>query len=163
MKTLIIVRHGKSAWDDPSLKDHDRVLLPKGIRRTTKVANFLAEKSIKPDLIISSTAKRVVETAAIIANKLGYPEKDIRLESNIYSQGDDYLLDLLHSLPNHIQSVMLFGHNPSFSNFANKFLVNKTDWLPTTGTVSISFETDQWEDVLLATKKTNFVITPKML
>ncbi len=163
MKTLFIIRHGKSAWDDADVKDHDRKLLPKGIKKTTKVADFLAGKKVKPDLIISSSAQRAVETANIIAKKLDYPKENIRLESDIYYQGIEFLFDLLYSLPNEINSVMLFGHNPTFSYFANKFLDKRINDLPTTGTVSVSFETDQWEDILLATKKTNFVVVPKML
>ena len=163
MKTLYIVRHGKSAWGDPDLKDHDRILLPKGIKKTGKIANFLLGKKIKPELLISSSAKRAVETAVILAKKLNYPEENIKTESNIYYQGTDFLFDLLHALPDEISSVMLVGHNPTFSNFANKFLDKRIDDLPTTGTVSVSFETDRWEDILLAAKKTNFVVVPKML
>jgi len=163
MKTIYIIRHGKSSWDNPELKDHDRILLNQGIRRTEKVARFLASKNIKPDLIISSSAVRALETAKIIAGHLNFPEHNIRTDSNIYYQGTDYLMELLYGLSNDINSVMLFGHNPTFTYFANKFLDKRIDGLPTTGTVSVSFNTDTWEDINLADKNTNFVIAPKML
>lgn len=163
MKTLYIVRHGKSAWDNPDLKDHDRTLLPKGIKRTEKVALFLASKSHKPDLIISSSAIRAFETAKILATELSYEEEKIRIDSNIYYQGSEYLMELLYGLPNEVNAVMLIGHNPTFSHFANKFLDKPISDLPTTGTVSVSFETKKWEEIHTAVKNTNFVIVPRML
>ena len=163
MKTLLILRHGKSAWDNPLVKDHDRILLQEGIERTNKVAKFLVGKNIKPDLIVSSSAIRAFETAKIIAQNLEYPEINIRVESDIYYQGIDYLMELLYELSNDFNSVILIGHNPTFTHFANKFLDKSIDGLPTTGTVSISFNTDKWEDIDHAAKNTNFVIAPKML
>lgn len=163
MKTLYIIRHGKSAWDNPSVRDHDRTLLPEGIERTKKVAKFLADKNIKPDLIVSSSATRAFETAKIIAHQLHYPEADIRVETDIYDQGTAYLMELLYGLPNEVSSVMLIGHNPTFTHFANKFMDKSIDALATTGTVSISFNTDKWEELHLASKITNFVVVPKML
>ncbi len=163
MKTLYIIRHGKSAWDDPALKDHERILLPKGIKRTKKVASFLSKKDIKPDLIISSFAQRALETAFIIAKSIEYPEKNIQIDQDIYYQESEYLMELLYRLSNEINSVMLFGHNPTFTSFANKFLEKPISFLPTTGTVSVSFETDKWEEINMARKITNFVVTPKML
>ena len=163
MKTLLIIRHGKSAWDNPSLKDHDRTLLPEGIRKTVKVSEFLVNKNVKPDLIASSSAHRAIETAKIFASHLAYDEKKIMVESEIYHQGTDYLLDLLYGLSDEIKTVMLVGHNPTFTQFANKFLIKPIDGLPTSGTVSISFDTDKWEDIHLAAKIVNFVIVPTML
>jgi len=163
MKTLYIIRHGKSAWDNPSNRDHDRTLLPEGIERTKKIAKFLADKNIKPDLIVSSSATRAFETARILAHKLHYSEDDIRVETDIYDQGTAYLMELIYGLPNEVSSVMLIGHNPTFTHFANKFMDKSIDALATTGTVSISFETDKWEDIHLATKITNFVVVPKIL
>jgi len=163
MKTLYIIRHGKSAWDNPSIKDHDRTLLQEGIERTNKVAKFLASRNIMPDLIVSSSATRAFETAKILAHELHYSEDDIRVETDIYDQGTAYLMELLYGLPNEISSVMLIGHNPTFTHFANKFIDKPIDALVTTGTVSISFETDKWEELHLAPKITNFVVVPKML
>ncbi len=163
MKTIYIIRHGKSAWDDPNLKDHDRTLLQKGITRTEKVGNYLADQNIRPDIMVSSSAVRALETSKILAAKLNYPEEKIRIESDIYHQGTEYLMELLYGLPNDVNSVILVGHNPTFTHFANKFLGHPIDGLPTTGTVSITFKTEKWEEINVATKNTNFVIAPKML
>jgi phosphohistidine phosphatase len=163
VKTLYIVRHAKSSWDFPNLRDHDRPLLPKGEKRTRKIAVFLEKENIKPDLMISSTAVRAYETAVIIAKQLGYPVKNIISESKFYDSGILSIMDVLYGLDNKVNSVMIFGHNPSFTSLANKFLHNPIEWLPTSGLVSISFDAEKWEEILLVERKTNFVIFPKML
>ncbi|NQT77762.1 MAG: histidine phosphatase family protein [Bacteroidetes bacterium] len=163
MKTLYIVRHAKSSWDFPGLLDEERPLLQKGIKRTLKVADFLLEKNIRVDLIISSHAVRAHETAKIIAGALGYPEEKILISIQVYHGSSNQLYDELFKLTDDIKSVMMFGHNPAFSSFANHFLKKKIDWLPTSGIVAINFETDQWTQIPLAKGKTDFVIFPKDL
>ncbi|MCP4553064.1 MAG: histidine phosphatase family protein [Bacteroidetes bacterium] len=163
MKTLYIVRHGKSSWEDAELKDHDRPLLHKGEKRTRKIANFLLDRKIQIDKLLSSSATRAHATALIIAEKLEYPISNILLDERMYHGGTDYLMDMLYCLSNQINSVMLFGHNPAFTSLANKFLEKKIEWLPTSGIVSLEFKVDKWEDISLADISTNFVVYPKML
>ncbi len=162
-KVLYIARHAKSAWDDPGVSDHDRPLMEKGVKKTKLVAGFLLEKNAKPDLIISSSAVRARETARIIAGGLGYAESEIKIESNIYNADEEDLFDILFAIPNNINSVMLVGHNPTFTHFANYFLKNKLEWMPTSTVAGIEFKTDKWEKIANAKKNVKFVITPKML
>ena len=163
MKTLYIVRHAKSSWDDPTLSDHDRPLMQKGRKRTLKIAAYLKNLKIKPDLMVSSSAKRAYHTANIIAEVLNYPLSDIIREKAFYHSDREKLTDYLFGLDNNINSIMVFGHNPTFTSFANQFIDSQIDWLPTTGTVSISFNTNKWENIMLAERKTNFVVYPNML
>lgn len=163
MKTLYIVRHGKSSWEEAGLEDHDRPLRKKGEKRTIKIANFLKAKKIKPDLMVTSSAIRAYQTAVIIAEHLNYPVNDILSESALYHADNSDLLHYVMGLDNKINSVMLFGHNLTVTNLANKFLSEKVEWLPTSAIVSISFQTQHWEDCSISKKSTNFVITPKML
>lgn len=163
MKTLYIIRHGKSSWDVAGTSDHDRILLPKGVKRTMKVAAFLKGRNIKPDQIVSSSANRAYETAAIVAGVLDYPLNKIDKQASFYDAEDSTILDHLFGIDNTIDSVMIFGHNPSFTNLANIFLGDIIEWMPTSAVVSINFDTQKWEDIMLAERETNFVITPKML
>ena len=163
MKTLFIVRHAKSSWDHPGLADDERPLLPKGIKRTNKTAGYLQEKGITADLIISSHAIRALDTAKIIAEAIGYPEEKIFISRQVYHGGTNQLYDELFRLTDDIQSVMLFGHNPAFTSFANHFLKKKIEWLPTSGVVAISFNTDKWTEIPLAKYNKDFVIFPKNL
>ena len=163
MKTLYIVRHAKSSWDYPGLSDDERPLIKKGIKRTNKIADFLQAKNIKVDLFLSSYAVRAHETAKIIAETLGYPADKISTTKHLYHGSTDHIYNELHALPDDIENVMIFGHNPTFTSFANHFLSKKIDWLPTTGVVAISFKTDKWTDITLANQQTEFVIYPRDL
>jgi phosphohistidine phosphatase len=163
MKTLYIVRHAKSSWDHPGLSDDERPLINKGVKRTHKIASFLQKKNIKSDILISSYAKRAFETARIIAAAIEYPEDKIKISRELYHGNTDSLYDELFALSDNIESAMIFGHNPTFTSFANHFLSEKTDWLPTTGVVAISFKTDKWTEIPVANHKTEFVIFPRDL
>ena len=163
MKTLFIIRHGKSSWDFPELPDEKRPLLKKGINRTKKIGKHLSDNNIKVDLIISSPAIRAFETARIIAEAIHYPKEKIEINNNIYESDEETILEIIESLPNEINSVMIFGHNPTFTYFSNYFLKEKIDWLPTSGTVSVSFKTDDWSKIESAKRKNSFVLTPKSL
>ncbi|TVQ09171.1 MAG: hypothetical protein EA361_15665 [Bacteroidetes bacterium] len=163
MKTLYLVRHGKSSWEDMSHQDYERPLLEKGIRRTRKVALFLKEKNVKPDLIISSHAQRAFETAGIIAEKINYPVDKIHIERSLYFSGPEAMESLIAGLDDNLKEVMLVGHNPDMTNLANVFLVDKTDYLPTTGVVCIRFDTSSWAEAFIAPREISFVVTPKTL
>jgi len=161
MKTLYLIRHAKSSWNFPDLADDQRPLLEKGKKRAKKVVDYLLDKDIKVDYIISSHAVRALETAKIIAHALHYPLNEIKVEHLIYHANPDKLFDQFYDIPEKCESLMLVGHNPTFTSFANCFLDDKIDWLPTSGVVSISFDTDRWEDVVNVKCKTNFVVYPK--
>lgn len=163
MKTLYVVRHAKSSWDDPSLSDHDRPLNELGIRKTKIIVEYLKRNKVKPDLLKSSSANRALSTAEIIAKAINYPIEDIEIEDNLYHASSEEVYSELFVLPNSINSVMIFGHNPTFTYFVNGFVNPKMDNLPTSGVVSISFETDEWEKIAMVDYKINFVVTPKLL
>ncbi len=163
MKTLYIVRHAKSSWDHPGLEDYQRPLLEKGKKRTRYVIDYLLKQSIKPDLIVSSHAVRAKQTAMIIASALNYPEDKIMISKEIYYGNSDGLFNHFYDLPDDVNSLFMVGHNPSLTMFANYFMENKIDNLPTSGVVCIEFDTNTWENVLEAPRKTKFFISPKIL
>jgi phosphohistidine phosphatase len=162
MKTLVIIRHAKSSWSNSDLNDHDRPIKGKGRDRTHKVAGYLKEHNIIPDLMVSSTAVRAVETASIIAQELNYPFENIVCEKAFYRANVSSITNYLFALNNDVETVFIFGHNPTFTHLSNNFVDNAIDWLSTTATVCIKFSTDKWEEIMLVNKKTNFVVFPKM-
>ena len=85
MKTLFLIRHAKSSWDDTALPDKDRPLNDRGKRDAPKMGKRLAKRDVKPDLILSSPAKRALTTAEIIAKKLDYKLKDIVVDDRLYA------------------------------------------------------------------------------
>lgn len=163
MKTLYIVRHAKSSWDHPGLEDHERPLLEKGKKRTRYVVDFLLQNGTTIDLVMSSHAVRAHETARIIARALKYPEDKIMISRNIYFGYPDSFFDLFYDLADDVNSLMMVGHNPGFTTFANYFLEKKIDNLPTSGIVCITFDTDKWEDIHDSKRKVKFVVSPRML
>lgn len=163
MKQLTIVRHAKSSWNNFELSDHDRPLKDVGVKKTNKIINYLKDQSYKPDLIISSTAVRASQTAIQIAVGLGYDKSKIRYEKSIYHAGIDDIFTEVFSVDNKIDSVMVVGHNPTLTDFVNEYLNPEIDNLPTTGTVSIEFDTERWENIVDAKFKVKFVVFPKML
>lgn len=163
MKTIYILRHAKSSWDFPHLADDERPLLDKGKKRTRLINEFLIEKKIKPDLIITSHAVRARDTARIVARAIGYPKEDIHIGKTIYYADAENLIDQFYDIPETAQSAMLVGHNPTLTNFVNRYLDKKIEWLPTSGLVSISFHTDKWVNISAADYAADFVITPSML
>ena len=161
MKTIYIVRHAKSSWNTVDIPDEQRPLLEKGKKRTKKVIDYLHENHIKVDYIISSHAVRAHETARILAHGLKYPVENIKIDSHIYYADGDSILNQFYDLPDSYDSVMIVGHNPSLTDFVNLFLKTPIENLPTSGVVSFSFETDHWEKVPVASRKTNFILFPK--
>ena len=149
MKTLYIVRHAKSSWDYPELPDEKRPLLEKGKKRTKRIIDDLLRRETVVDLIVSSPAVRAFETAKIIGNALRHAE--------------ERLFNLFFDLPSGVDTLMIVGHNPTLTNFANHFLTQKIDSIPTSGVVCIDFDTEKWEEIDNMNSKLRFFITPKML
>lgn len=122
MKTIYIIRHAKSSWKFPHLKDKDRPLNKRGYQSASLIGNTLFKKKTTLDLIISSPATRALSTAQIIATTLQYKIKDIRIEDDFYTFSDSgkIIFNTLQSLPNHINHVAVFGHNSTLENIAHK-------------------------------------------
>lgn len=163
MKTLYIVRHAKSSWDYPELPDEQRPLLEKGKKRTKRVIDYLLEHKTVVDYIISSPAVRAYETAKIVGKALKHDKKEIQRDSLLYSADTERLQNLFFDLPSGVDTLMIFGHNPTLTNFANHFIIPKIDNLPTSGVVCIDFDIDRWEDISSLKSSLRFFITPRML
>jgi phosphohistidine phosphatase len=163
MKTLYLARHAKSSWDEMGLADHLRPLTTQGETRCGKVADRMRKEGVLPALLISSHAVRAQRTAGIIAERLGYPVKEIHTENVIYDGPAGSILDLIYSTDNRIESLMLVGHNPLISELAGTF-IEKHAWdMPTSAVAAIVFGTDCWEEIPMAACSLKFYIYPKML
>jgi phosphohistidine phosphatase SixA len=131
MKTLYLLRHAKSSWGNPDLNDFDRPLLEKGLIRSKLIIDYLLDHEITVDLIVSSPAVRALATAEIFARALNYPIENIRKDRSIYFGDSDKLYEQFFDVPKNVGSLMLVGHNPTLTNFANEFLERKIDYIPT--------------------------------
>lgn len=165
MKTVYIVRHAKSSWEDPYIPDHFRKLIPEGEERTIKVAKHLRMKFVNPELIITSSATRALETAKIIAKELRYPLDQININSTFYRAEREEIMETLFYLPNEEESVMIVGHNPTFTVLVNSFLnpEDQISKLPTSAVAAFRFKTEYWEEIDTVKTHLEFLITPKDL
>lgn len=161
MKILYLVRHAKSSWDFPNLTDFDRPLSARGERDAPKMGQRLADKSILPDLIISSPANRAFATSQVIAKKIGYSLDKIRTQQSIYHASEGTLLKVVQNTDDTVKSLMLFGHNPGFTDFANSLAIEDIYNIPTCGIVAIKFTTNNWTEVTFGSGQLEFFDNPK--
>ena len=144
MKTLTLVRHAKSSWKDTSLSDRDRPLNKRGKRDAPEMGRRIVAAGIRPSLIVSSPAVRAWTTARIIADAIGYPREFLQRDKNLYLASVNDILDVIVAQDNGFNSLMLVGHNPGFTDFANYLVPGLTNNIPTTGIVSVQLDTDDW-------------------
>jgi len=147
MKTLYIVRHAKSSWDERGISDHDRKLNARGLRDTPKMGEVLANKRYHPDIIYSSSATRALTTAKIIAEKLDYPIESIVITRDIYDATTNDLVNLINGINDRYESAMLFGHNPGFTVLANLLADKYIDNMPTCAVAVIELNVESWKNV----------------
>lgn len=146
MKTLYLVRHAKSSRADPSLADRDRPLDDRGTRDAPTMARRLARRRVNPDLLVSSPALRALTTAQLFAKELGCKRKDIVVDGRLYASSPEQLLAVVKELDDKRDRVMLFGHNPEFSELARR-LSSEIGEMPTCAVAELDFDTKSWSDV----------------
>jgi phosphohistidine phosphatase len=116
MRNLFLLRHAKSDWDDTALDDHDRPLSSRGRRNAGRMAAHLAAAGIRPSLVLVSAALRTRSTYDLLAVSLeGVPAS---FEEGLYLAGKAELVARLHRLDDHLNSVMVIGHNPGLERLA---------------------------------------------
>lgn len=144
MKTLTLVRHAKSSWNDRTLSDRDRPLNKRGERDAPAMGKRVVEAGVRPSLILTSPAVRAWTTAKVIAQEIGYPIEFLQRENDLYLASLDTLMDVVVAQENEFNHVMIVGHNPGLTDFANYLSPDLTSNLPTAGVVSVSLERDDW-------------------
>jgi len=117
MKTLLLLRHAKSSWDDPSQDDHERPLDARGRDTARRMGGAMRTRGLVPDLVLCSTARRTVETLELLLPALeATPET--RFERALYLADWPKLLDAIHAVPGRTRALMLVGHNPGVEQLA---------------------------------------------
>lgn len=160
MKTLILVRHGKSSWEY-QVSDKDRPLKERGINDAHLVGAHFKSNISDLDAAYSSPACRALHTAMIVLREFEFPMEDFEVTDELYDFSGSSVSDFVRSLDNDLNKVIIFGHNYAFTNIANQFGSISIDNLPTAGLVQISFAVDDWNSVDRGT--TDHIIFPKQL
>lgn len=160
MKNLIIVRHAKSSWAAP-LRDKDRVLTERGMQDAHLISSEISHFMPKTYLIWASPARRATDTALIFAQNLAYPIDCVVYKDDLYTFDEKKLEKVVKSCSNSFENIILFGHNEAITNFVNKFGDSFIKNIPTTGFVSLEFDTDDWKKIKKG--KIKKIIFPKDL
>jgi len=160
MKTLILVRHGKSSWEY-SVGDKDRPLLQRGINDALLVSDKFHDQAFHIDSIFSSPANRALHTAMIFCRQMYFPLARFNVTERLYDFSGEEVFQFVKELDNKLATVMIFGHNHAFTHIANSLGNTYIDNVPTSGLVQLDFDVDDWKSIEKGvTKQTIF---PKQL
>lgn len=160
MKTLYLVRHAKSSRDAPALADRDRPLNDRGEREAPAMAQRLAARGVAPERLLSSPAKRALATATHFADAFGIAHRKIVVDERLYAGSAGGLLAVIRSLDERLRDVMLFGHNPEFSDLAGRWSGQCVD-LPTCAVVELHFDIARWAEIGAAAAGNSKIHKPK--
>jgi phosphohistidine phosphatase len=147
MKILYLMRHAKSSWKDSELEDHQRPLNKRGKRNVPIMGKRLKARSVHLDRIVTSNARRALDTAIPIGNLLGLNSSDIRQEPLLYLASQKQIMELVRGFKANWRQVMIVGHNPGMHDVANFFYTPPISKLPTAGIVTLGFEIDKWHEI----------------
>lgn len=160
MKTLVLVRHAKSDWNNESLSDRERPLNERGKRDAPEMAKRLRKQDLKIDAFVSSPAKRALRTARYFAEEFGVEKEDIQVEERLYGAGPLQFENVVASLEE-VDSAVLFSHNPGITEYANTLCDVRTDDMPTCALFAVQARVESWKDFAGAEKKFLFYDYPK--
>lgn len=163
MKTLYLVRHAKSSWDNPQLRDFDRPLNGRGKRDVPRMCTWLKERDALPDLIISSPAKRAQDTARLLQEVMQLPKDRLKTDERLYLADPGELLKVIGEVDAQVDHLFLVGHNPGQTDIANRLSGARIDNLPTAAIFAVSFDIDRWSELKQGTGKFLFFQYPKNL
>lgn len=161
-KIIYIMRHGK-AEEGYGKSDFERDLMPKGIKKTQKVAHILKAKNVRPDQMLVSMANRTLQTAEIVRDTLSLSPSILREEKSLYLASINSILDEIYGFEDHINELMLIGHNPGISSLATYLCKTEIDWMPTSAIVAIELKLEKWNMLSNAKGKLLFYLKPSDL
>jgi phosphohistidine phosphatase len=145
MKTLLLLRHAKSSWNDSEIDDHERPLKKRGKKDARRIGRLLKEENLLPELVLSSSAKRCRGTAEEVIQHSGY-RGETRLTLRLYEADAAALRECLSQVEDSIQRVLVIGHNPGLEDLL-KSLVNADTPLSTAALARVDLSIDSWRDL----------------
>ena len=159
MKTIYLLRHAKSSWDDDSLSDFDRPLNERGQNTAPFMGETIAKRGYLPERIISSPANRAARTAQLIKESAGL-NSNIAYDDRIYEASPSTLRQVASEVDDVVDALMLIGHNPGMEGFI-RYLTGRIEPMPTAAFAVIELGIDRWNDINADTGKIIEIIRPK--
>lgn len=161
MKSVIIIRHAKSSWDNVGESDFDRPLNDRGKEDAPRMAKRLLERDVTIDAFISSSAKRARKTAALFIKEFNGDKEDIILVPELYLAGPDAFFEAIAKAPASAKTIALVGHNPGITEFANELTDVRIDDMPTCAIFAVKADIKEWSAFREAEKQYWFFDYPK--
>ena len=161
MKTLFLLRHAKSSWNDPNLQDFDRPLNARGRKAAELIATYIKKQKVFPDLVISSPAVRARETIEIIVKAVKLPA-ELRFDQRIYEASALALIEVISQIEEDKSKVLLVGHNPGMENLL-EMLTSEVVQMATGTLAKIDLKTARWSKALEGQGKLDWQVKPKEL
>ena len=163
MKTLLLIRHAKSSWEDAQQNDFDRPLNARGLKDAPMIADRLLERKIKIDAFISSPAKRAKQTCELFMHAFNKDAESMILQSQLYLAGPEVFLQTIKELPAGISHAAIFSHNNGITEFANTLSATHIDNMPTCSVFAVHAPIEHWSDFAKAKKEFWFFDYPKLV
>ena len=163
MKTVLFLRHAKSDWDADFEHDHERPLNKRGRRAADQVGRYLAEVEQVPDLLLSSTAVRARTTLERAREAGAWPARPHQLTRDLYGASPAAVLALIHAQPETAASLLLVGHEPTWSETVGRLVGDADVRMPTAALARVDCYVDRWQDVRMGAGQLIFLLPPKLL
>ncbi|MEM9597273.1 MAG: histidine phosphatase family protein [Acidobacteriota bacterium] len=162
MKSLILVRHGKSDWQSDSGVDHDRPLAPRGVKAARLMGRFLTAAGLAPERVLSSTAVRA-RTTAELAHAAGGWDCPLDLDRALYAASVSSTLDVLRRVPGDPERLLLVGHEPTWSGLGGALTGGSDLAVVTAAAVGIELGVRSWGDLEPNRGRLRFLLPPRLL
>ncbi|MES1220769.1 MAG: histidine phosphatase family protein [Bacteroidota bacterium] len=163
IKTLLLIRHAKSSWDNESVNDFERSLNDRGKRDAPVMAKRLLSKKISIDTFVSSPARRAKKTALFFANEFDFEENKIIYKTELYAAPQEVFYDVVKLFDNSFNNVAIFSHNPGITEFANSLTTTRIDDMPTCSIFAVKLNLKNWNEFEEAKKEFWFFDYPKSI
>ncbi len=161
MKTLLLLRHAKSSWSDPALRDFYRPLNKRGLKAAPLIGRFMRKRKLRPDLILSSPANRARQTTELVVEAAGL-ETEPRFNESLYEASAVQLLEIVSQVGDDAGEVMLVGHNPGLEDLLVS-LTGEARRMPTAALARISLDIERWSEVRETGGQLEWLVKPKEL
>jgi phosphohistidine phosphatase len=170
LKTLLLLRHAKSSWDDPSLPDFQRPLAPRGMKAAPRMGRYMRENDLIPDVVLCSAAVRTRQTWALVSAELRC-EPEVRFQRGLYLSDPAHLLMEIHVQPDAAGTVLLIGHNPGIETLARRLagfgpdgeLERLSTKYPTGALAVLRYAGERWSGVIRGSCELESFVRPKDL
>ena len=144
MKTLLIMRHAKSSWDDSAAPDHERPLNARGERDAPRMGTLLRREGVVPQAVVTSSARRAQATARAVAEASRY-DGEIQVNAGLYGAGPENYREALARLPDDVACALVVGHNPACDEWLEA-LTGEDEHFPTAAIARVELEIEHWAD-----------------